>query len=215
MGRYIRDYMSVLALKYFNQKLLVVGPLYDQIDKLSKHPAWFSNYDQIVFNGNLCYPNQDLGQVRDRIKIMDQYLQSPKVIYNLGDQDLILMKRLWESGETPDILHWLKNRSNVVMIDFAISQSTLIITGGGVTPKMVRAGLQVNLETSFVSYLGGRPWHELYGGGSGYIIANNPLTQNSPKFYNYSVQIGTTYSPETTVYAVEAHSRGMGNIFSL
>jgi hypothetical protein len=207
--------MSILGLKCFNEKLLVVGPIYDQIDKLSEHSNWFSDHDQVIFNGNLCYPNHNLDQVRERIKTMNKYLQFKNIIYNLGDQDLILMKKLWESGEAPDILRWLCDRNNVIMIDFAYSQSTLIVTSGGITPKMARSGLQDNLEISFVNHLGGRPWHELYGGGCGYIIANNPLTQNRPIFYNHSIQIGTIYNTQTTVYAVQAHSRGLGNIFSL
>ena len=206
--------MVAFRFKYTNQKILVVGPIYDQVERLIQHPDWFADHDQIIFNGNLCYPCDSLHDVRDRLKIMDTYLQSNKVIYNLGDKDLILMKRLWETGEAPDIYQWLKIRGNVILIDFE-SQSTLAITAGGVTPQMTRSGLQDNLESSFVSNLGGRAWHELYGGGSGYIIANNPLTQNKPKFYNYSVQIGTIYSPDTSVYAVQAHSRGIGSIFSL
>ena len=206
--------MTALHFKYINQKILVVGPLYDQVDKLALHPDWFVGHDLIIFNGNLSYPHDSLHDVRTRIKVIDNYLQPGRVIYNLGNQDLILMKRLWETGEAPDIYQWLQIKSNVVMIDFA-SQSSLTITGGGVVPQMARSSLQDNLEISFVSSLGGRAWHELYGGGCGYIIANNPLTQNKPKFYNYSVQIGTIYSPHTNVYAIQAHSRGLGNIFSL
>lgn len=206
--------MPALRLKNLNQKILVIGSLYDQVDKLTQHPNWFTDHEQIIFNGNLCYPDNNLHEIRSRIKVVDTYLQLGNVIYNMGDKDLLLMKKLWESGEAPDIYHWLRIKSNIVIIDFA-SQSSLTITNGGVTPQMTRSGLQDNLETSFVSNLEGRAWHELYGGGCGYIIANNPLTQNKPKFYNYSVQIGTIYCPNTAVYAIQAHAHGLGHTFSL
>lgn len=207
--------MTALDFKFFDQKLLVIGPIYDQVHKVANHPDWFDQHDLVIFNGNICYPNNDLSQIRDRIEIMNKYLMKSRVIYNLGDQDLILMKRLWETGEAPDIHAWIQNQSNAVIINFAKSQSHLIVTAGGVTPEMSRSDLQDNLEISFVSYLGGRPWHAVYGGGAGYVIANNPLSDQKPRFYPFSLQIGTNYNPQTTVYAVQAHSLGIGEIFYL
>lgn len=205
--------MTALTVKQFDQKLLVVGPIYDQVHKLSDHPDWFSDHI-VVFNGNLCYPNHDLDQVRQRIETVERYLATGKAIYNLGSEDLLLMKKLWESGEAPDLHQWLRGKSNVILANF-ISQTNLIITGGGLVPNMSRHDLYDNLETSFVSRVGGRPWHELYGGGAGYVIANNPLTQNKPVRYNYSIQIGNTYQPDCKVYAIQVNAKGLGQIFSL
>lgn len=207
--------MNPQGLKVFDQKILVVGPIYDQIDKVSNRINWISQHGIIIFNGNLTYPHDDLSQVRERIKIMDDWIQSGKVLYNVGDQDLILMKKLWDAREAPDIQAWLRGRSNVVMINFAKTQSNLIVTAGGVTPQMRLADLQDNLETSFVTRIGGRPWHELYGGGLGYIVANNPLTESQPKYYNFSLQIGNAYSPNVKIYAAHIQSLGVKEIICL
>ena len=206
--------MVAVSFHNFKNKILVVGPIYDQIDKVSNHSDWFSQHELIVFNGNLCYPFTDLDQIRQRLKIMDAYLAQSKVLYNLSDHDLGLMQQLWESGEAPDIHKWLQSKSNVVLVEFA-SQTNLTITGGGIAPNMTRSDLYDNLETSFINRLEGHPWHELYDGGCGYTIANNPLTQSRPTYYNHSMQIGTIYSPEITIYAVQVTSHGVGSIFSL
>lgn len=214
-GRYILGDMTARGFKCFEQKVLVVGPIYDQVEKFSSHPDWLEKHDIIIFNGNLSYPNEDLSQVRARLRVMDRYLENPKVIYNLGDQDLILMKRLWETNQASDIHHWLQGRTNVIILDFAKSQSHTVVTGGGVLPQMARGDLWSNLETSFVSNLDGRPWHDSYGGSVGYVISNNPLSDQKPKFHRFSLQMGTNYNPQATVYAVQVDYHGIGEIFSL
>jgi hypothetical protein len=81
---------------------------------------------------------------------------------------------------------------------------------------MNREKLLDNLETSFVSLINGQIWHNLYGGGYGYIISNNPLTQQSPKFYNFSMQMGNIYNgSETKVYAQEIDQFGLKDTISL
>lgn len=205
--------MVALEIKKLDQKLLVVGPIYDQVHKLSDHLNWFTDHI-VIFNGNLCYPNEDLESVRQRIHTMNHYLEKYQALYNLGSEDLLLMKKLWESGEAPDIHQWLHDKSNVILVNF-ISQTNLIICGGGLAPGMTRHALHNNLETSFVSQVGGRPWHELYGGGAGYVITNNPLTQSRPRLYNFSIQIGNVYQSNAQVYAVQASSKGIGEIFYL
>ena len=207
--------MTALNLKYSEEKILIVGPIYDQVKKLSNYPEWFANHNLIIFNGGLCYPNNDLSQIRDRIKIMDQYLQKSKVIYQVNDQDLLLMNRLWQANEAHDIQRWLYEKNNATIINFGKSQSYIIVTGGGVLPHMRRRDLWNNLETSFVSHWQGKPWHDSYGGGTGYIISNNPLSDRAPQFHNFSLQIGTNYNPDATIYAVQADHRGIGKIFSL
>lgn len=196
--------MTALVLEKPDHKTLVVGPVYNKIDKLQKVEQLFPNYDFVIFNGNLCYPYHDFKEVEARLEIMNRYLQSGKVFYNLGNYDLQLLRLLEENDASPLIKKWLQQHSNVIIINFN-SQQSLIITCGGLTPKMNKKDLLNNWETSFVS----NPWHKLYGGGYGYVISNNPLTETSPQFYNFSAQIGNVYNEKTQVYAQEVGPLGL------
>jgi hypothetical protein len=206
--------MVALTVKNYKQKILIVGPIYDQWSVIAANQNILEQHQLIIFNGNLCYPNHDLTAVAQRIELMDQYLKPQKAIYNLGDQDLLLMKKLHRTREANDILQWLQSKSNVVMIGFD-TQSKLIITGGGLTPEMTPQDLQDNIETTFVSNINNKPWHQGYGGAYGYIVSNNPLTKAYPQFYNYSVQMGNSYQEKTPVYAIRAGRHGIGRVFSL
>lgn len=200
--------MPALTLQNSNHKILVVGPLYDQIKKLEVIENIADKYDIIIFNGNLCYPNNNLLEIEDRIEKIDKYLKTGKFIYNLGNYDLLLLKQLEIENKQEKIENWLKNKPNVVIINFE-SQSSLIVTCGGILPKMTKADLYNNLETSFISKVNDKIWHYLYGGSYGYIISNNPLTDNYPSFYNYSAQIGNKYSENVKVYAQEVDQYGL------
>lgn len=206
--------MVALTIKNYSKKVLIVGPIYDKIEILSSQQEMWSQHELIIFNGNLCYPSDNLEDVEKRIEAIDPFLQSGRAIYNLGNQDITLLKKLEENQQKPKIVAWLKNKNNVVLIDF-LMQSTIIITNGGVTPEMKRSDLQDNLETSFISNIKGLPWHHWYGGGYGYIISNNPLTQGAPKFYNFSMQLGNIQNDKSKTYAAQIGPYGINRIFSL
>jgi hypothetical protein len=185
-----------------------VGPIYDKVDKLEQIQKLIKDYDLIIFNGSLCYPYDNLELVEKRISIMDQYMASRKVFYNLSQHDLLLSKELFENGKSSKIYRWLRTKPNVIFVEFK-NQTSNIITGGGLTPQMKRDSLMENIETSFVSYLDNEPWHKKYGGINGYVISNNPLTLLKPHFYKYSAQIGNAYTEETRVYAQEVSPFGL------
>lgn len=197
--------MVALILHNSNHKILVVGPIYDRIDKLQNALKLKNNYDLIIINGNICYPDNNLEKVKQRIEIIDEYLNSEKCIYNVGSLDLQLLSKLEENN---DITKWIIKKSNVIIVNFQ-NQSSIVILGGGITPQMSKKDLYDNLEVSFISNIDKIPWHKLYGGNFGYIISNNPLTKNPPQFYNYSAQIGNHYSDNVNVYAQEIDQFGL------
>lgn len=197
--------MVALTLENSNHKILVVGSIYDKIDKLKNAISLKDNYDLIIINGNACYPNDNLNMVRDRVELIDQYLQTGKIIYNVGQFDLHLINKLEENDP---LKKWIEERPNIILISFQ-NQSSLIVTSGGLTPQINKKNLYDNLELSFVSYIQNEPWHKLYGGSLGYVISNNPLTKKEPQFYNYSAQIGNIYYELTQVYAQEADQFGL------
>jgi hypothetical protein len=206
--------MVALILEKFQKKLLVVGPIYDKIKILQSQQELWDQQELVIFNGNLCYPNDNLDQVEARIEMMEKLLQSGKFIYNVGHQDLLLMKQLEQNNQYSEIVAWIKNKYNVIQINF-LNQYNLIITNGGLTSEMKKSDLQNNLETSFVSNIDGQPWHHWYGGKYGYVISNHPLTQEPPRFYNFSLQMGNTYHDKNLTYATQIGQYGVEYIFSL
>ena len=207
--------MTSRTISKIQEKILIVGPIYDQIEKLDKIEEILPDYEFVIFNGNLCYPFEDIDKLRQRISKMNDYLLTNKVIYNCGGYDLKLFKILSDNGERADIQRWIINNPNVIIAQFD-NASTVIIVGGGIPQNTVtQKALNDNVEVSFVSYCGDEPWHNYYLGRLGYIISNNPLTTDVPKFYPYSAQIGNKYGTNINVYAQEVDRYGLKQTISL
>ena len=206
--------MAAHTIKDQTGKILVVGPLYDRIDKLTEIETYFDKYELIVFNGNLCYPYDNPLEVCQRLDAMSKLLTNPKVKYNLGNHDLLFLNKVRKELDQEKIYNWLRVQDNVIIVKFR-GGNTLIITSGGVTPEMSLKDLIYNTETSFVSNIQDKPWHQSYGGGMGYIISNNPLTQTPPQFHNFSAQMGNSYSNKTITYMLEVGCNGVGRTFSV
>lgn len=199
--------MSSLSLTKNYQKILVVGPIYERMDKLLEVEKLIPDYDCIIINGNLYNKYCNLDDYQKRLDVLDRMIKTTKVVFNMGENELMLIEGLLV--ECPDkIVNWLINRPNIIFVDFA-GESSFVITAGGITPKMDKNKLSNNLETSFVSNIQGVPWHEIYNGRLGYVVSNNPLTLEPPKFYQYSAQIGNYHDVEHQVYAQEIDKLGL------
>jgi hypothetical protein len=206
--------MTLRTLSNINEKILIVGSIYDQLDKVEKISTIISNYSTVIFNGNLLYPFSDINQIKNRIQIMNELLKTQKVIYNLGEYDLKLFNILNKSDKHFDVQKWIMSKPNVIAIDFSNTSSVLVMSGG-ITPKICnRHMLNDNLEVSFVSYFNDKPWQIYYSGLMGYIISNNP-SSNKPTFYPYAEQIGAKYSDKFNVYAQEIDPSGLKDIITL
>lgn len=188
--------MPAFTLRKITGEVLITGAIYDQMDKLSKLNQLKSKYQLIIINGDICYP---AGSIQERMDLVSELCQDPKIIYNLGKNDLL--------KSTEQHSDWF-NKPNVVILEFA-NQSNLIVTNGGLTSVMTQDSLKDNLETTFVNLIDGKPWHQSYYGFYGYVISNNPLTENFPEFYNYSMQIGNKYKVNGDVYAQEVNQYGL------
>ena len=55
--------MVALIIEKSYEKTLVVGPIYDKIELLESHKKLWEQQELIIFNGNLCYPNDNLDQI--------------------------------------------------------------------------------------------------------------------------------------------------------
>jgi hypothetical protein len=64
---------------------------------------------------------------------------------------------------------------------------------------------------SFLNYINNIPWHYSYNGENGYVISNNPITDNNPKFYNYSCSLGT----DNKIYGQEINKFGLKSTYEI
>lgn len=194
--------MVAFTIKKCTQKILVVGPVYDKFDKISlKIKEIQDNYQFIIFNGNISYPFIDNKDLESKIDYFDK---NNKWMFNIGNWDLKILLNTQISNK---IREWINNKSNVIIIEF-VNKTSLIILNGGILPSFSRNDLLDNLEPTFVSYFNNDSWHKSYGGAYGYVISNHPLTEEKPEFYNYSMQLGTSYNCGK-VYAQEVDQYGM------
>jgi hypothetical protein len=195
-----------IFLKNIDYNLLIIGPIYSQLDKIVKINELASQYRVVIVNSGLCYPEID--DIENNVEIFKSSIVS-NVIYNLGSDDL-----KYCASHNNSSSRWLTKQPNAVFLEFK-NQTTTIIVNGGVTPQMKKNNLIDNIEISFVSKIDHQPWHDKYYGGYGYIISNNPLTTIEPKFYPYSMQIGNKYELQHKIYAQEVSSRGLKKTFML
>jgi hypothetical protein len=191
-------------------KILVVGPIYDKMEKLSIVENLMPQYQFVIFNGGLCFPSDDLSQLKSRISKMQNLLDNNKTIYLAGRTDLTLLPKL----EDTEIINWIRYRPNIAIIKYP-TRVALVMDGGIPPGTKSNNDLIDNMEVSFISQIKEKPWHTSYSGGLGYVISNNPLTNHFPNFYSYSMQLGNAYSPEGFVFAQEIDEIGLKKTISL
>jgi hypothetical protein len=196
---------AILISKSF-KKILIIGPIYDKIDKLSVISDMASNYDCIIFNGGICFPGEE-EQVKKRIDKMKQFIDTYKSIYIAGRTDYLFANKT----KNKEIYDWINSCSNIGIFEFP-TRFVLVMDGGIPNNIYVRSQLYDNLEVSFVSKIDNKPWHEIYDGSVGYVISNNPLTSGPPQYYNHSMRLGNFYNSNAPIYAQEADEIGLKRI---
>lgn len=191
--------MVALTLPKFIQKVLVVGPIHNKLDKLDVLEKMLPEFDQVVINGILSIVDYNLSIDQQTINRISQLQSTGKVVCNMSGADLLFAGKLDPSDP---IENWIRSKPNVVLIDFGGSFQCVVVNGG-IPPHITTQEQLVNsIEVSFAPHP-----HETYSGGLGYVICNSPLTKWAPKFYRYSVQLGNT--PEGQVYAFKLDRNGI------
>jgi hypothetical protein len=190
--------MPGLILPQPFKKILVVGPLYDKIDKLTHLGEIALEYDWIIFNGGLFHSSDSVDKAKQHIELMKDFIKKYHAAYVVGRHDYLMLTKT----SNLDIERWVTGSYNVLLADFT-SRGVVIVDGGIHNNIHTRADLMDNIEVSFTSNLDDKPWHEYYNGRIGYVISNNPLTSKHPKYYQHSMQLGNVPGPDNAVYAVE------------
>ena len=202
--------MSAINMTVPFGKILVVGPIYDKMEKLDIVENLMPQYQFIIFNGGLCSPSNDLSQIKSRIAKMQNLLNNNKTVYLSGRADLTLLLSLTDA----EMASWIRQRPNMAIVKYP--SRTVLIMDGGIPPETKSNNdLINNMEVSFISQIKEKPWHMSYNGGLGYVVSNNPLTDHFPDYYSYSMQLGNIYSPDGFVFAQEIDEIGLKKTISL
>ena len=195
--------MVAIALPKSIQKILVVGPVYNKLDKIDEIEKLIPEHDWTIFNDSITSSYSDILTTHKAIEKIDRLMASGKVIYNVGVMDLAVASQM-------DILkpyqlkvaQWVQTKPNVVLANFNGSFQVVVVSGGLPSHLTKQEQLMDNVEVSFFHHP-----HQTYTGGLGYVICNGPLTPWAPKFYRYSVQLGNT--PAGQVYALQIDRNGV------
>ena len=196
--------MAAKILSKIKKNILVVGSMYDNLNIISDIDS--SNYEWIIFNGNICFPNTNIDTVIKRVEKFEQ-IKPTNSIYVAGGRDLELLSVLLKSGTNYDLAKWIMTKPYMVCAEFTGTKT--LIMDGGITPKMKSiSNVADNLEICFVSTIRNKPWSDFYRGTMGNIISNNPTESGNPKFLGYAAHIGLPYS-DKTILALEVNKRGI------
>jgi hypothetical protein len=189
------------------QKILVISPLCDQIEKLTKIQSFKDEYIT-VFTGEICYPWDSIDQVKYRIEILDKYLKNSSSFYIVGDGDLNFKSK--NKNNDNKINKWIDNQCLGINITFENNSMLTVVHGGIPIEAKSWKDIVSNIEIAFVKNINGQPWHKLYDGKFGYVISAHP-TSNELKQYNFSSAIDI----QGQVLAQEYSENGLGTTILL
>ncbi len=179
------------TLEIGNQELLVIGPLYNKVDKLpllEKH----AKGRLVVFLGDIGYPCVTFNDVSERLKAVRGFIDGKRAFYILGDKDLSYMKKVY--GSNADTYDWMSLQRKALRFSFANNSNVLVVHGGVLPTHKTWNEVQNDVESAFVSYLKDTEttWHHSYDGRFGYVISSHTYAGDpTVKIYNHSMSLDT------------------------
>lgn len=175
--------MSQKSLNVGNKKILIVAPIYNQIEKLEKLQNLAGPDTLFVFLGNVCFPNDN--KIHERINKIQDFLKSNDGYYIIGKQDLLYLR---DNKLDEFTFKWINNQ--LIYVSFIFSSSIILtMVHGGISPNINNWDKLKTFETSFVSQINGKNWHDTYTGMFGYVISALPPIDGEIQHYNFSCTI--------------------------
>jgi UDP-2,3-diacylglucosamine pyrophosphatase LpxH len=199
--------MKIRKIKLQEERILVVGPIYDKIDKLYAINDLCQKDDIVVFLGDIAHPYQNTIDIMKRITTLMTFCEGKNTHYILGDYDFIFKNKA--SSSNLDACDWFARQLLGVRFTYANDTNILVIHGGILAKHKKLEDLEQDPEISFV-----KNWHTKYDGRFGYVVASHPAAKNNKiKTYNYSASLDTLCY-ESNVLAVQAiNNKGLGETF--
>lgn len=197
-----------------NKSLLVVGPLYDKLDKLYALNTLITKDHIVVFLGDICYPYKTYSDVPSRINIIKTFLENKDAHYVLGDKDLVYMQKTFASNA--DTSDWLALQPTAIRFMFENQTSALVVHGGILPRHTTWREITDDLEISFINNIPtiNKPWHKIYNGRFGYVLSSHPASKDKlVEKHNNSISLDTEAYETDKVAVQEFNEKGLGQTF--
>lgn len=204
------DSMRTKKVDIKNKTLMVVGPLYNKLDKLSALENLLDDSKVLVFLGDTCFPYEKHSDIAPRIDKIKSFMESKDAHYILGDKDLIYMEKTFNSTNYNS---WLSFQHTAIRFMFDNQVSVMVLHGGILPQHTTWDEVSGDLEIAFISNFKqiNKPWHTSYNGRFGYILSSHPANKNKDiEKYTHSISLDTD-AYETDKVAVQEYSKnGLG-----
>lgn len=195
------------------ERILVVGPIYDKTEKLFALNTLYQPNDILVLLGDVCYPYKNTSEVTKRLNELTTFFEGKKSYYILGDHDLIFKSQIATSNA--DAYDWLHYKLLGVRFTYK-NNSSLLVIHGGLLPKHKKLDdLNNDPEVSFITEMGDKQnWHKKYDGRFGYAITSHPVSKNNQiQIYKNSTSLDTQCSKSEILAVQEFTKNGLGQTF--
>lgn len=197
-----------------DKSLLVVGPLYNKMDKLFALTPLIKEDSIVVFLGDIAYPFNKFSDVPPRIETIKTFMEGKDCHYVLGDKDLIYMQKTFSSSA--DTHEWLSKQSTAIRFMFDNGTSVLAVHGG-ILPRHTTWGeVNSDLEISFITEVTSikKSWHKLYNGRFGYVVSSHLANKdNKVEIHKHSISLDTNAHESDVVAVQEFTKNGLGQTF--
>lgn len=197
-----------------DKNLLVVGPLYNKLEKLYAIGPLVKDNSIVVLLGDICFPYEKYSEVPSRIEQVKLFMEGKDAHYVLGDKDLVYMQKTFAThADTHD---WLAVQPLAVRFVFE-NQTSALVTHGGILPRHTTWGeISDDLEIAFITNVPtiNKPWHRVYNGRFGYVLSSHPATkENEAVKYEHSISLDTNAHETDKVVVQEFTEKGLGETF--
>jgi hypothetical protein len=205
--------LQIQSFDINEERILIVGPLYNKLDKLVSLKQIYKPNDILVFLGDTCYPYKNTAEVVKRLNELTVFFEGKTSHYLLGERDLLFKSQIKTAHS--DAYYWLNSKLLGIRFIYK-NQSSVLMIHGGILPKHQKiSDLNNDPEVSFITEANEKKnWHKSYDGRLGYILSSHPANKE-PKVqhYKYSSSLDTLCY-ETNILAVQEFThKGLGQTF--
>ena len=198
--------MKITKLNLTNQTILVVSPLYDQIDKLHQINTLCNEQSIIIFMGDICFPYKQTYEIVPRINILQAFMEDKSAYFVVGNHDLTYVAKC--ANIHADVCMWLQCQPRILKINYANGSNYLFLHGGIKPDHKTQNDLEEDLEVSFLE-----KWHSDYDGRFGFVISSHPSQENHQiKKYPHSLSVDTSAHQSKSIAIQEITTQGLGKL---
>jgi len=198
--------MACLQLNLNSGNLLILGPIYDNIDKL--YDLDTNKYDLIIVNGNAFDPKLSENEIKNRI---NRIRKIPKLVYVVGKSDILTIQSINENNLITE-LNWLLTRPTALHQKFK-NGFRITVVSGGVHPDNKLIKDLNNLNVTIIDNINNKKWCNYYNGRFGRVICNSN-SEDEVKFHDFCCHLGLA-NQKDLLYAQEISENGIGKTILL